>query len=144
MNLNTPFWRIADELGAIEAELKPFKAKIARAEALRKAIRYEFQESPAESVHTVEGERFVVNVGACGNITVVSTERLLKRITVEKYVSITLPSLRAIEEFCGPSILAECTFQKQIGPRALTVTERVTPVALAAAVKARKREKKAA
>ena len=58
-----PVAAIVDELGALETELAPFAAKIARIETLRKALRACYADAPADQEFTAEGAEFAYLVG---------------------------------------------------------------------------------
>ena len=58
---------MVDELGALETELAPYKAKLDKVEALRKALRQQYADSPAAEAFVARGERFEYIVGERGN-----------------------------------------------------------------------------
>jgi hypothetical protein len=131
---------LADELGALDAELKPYKQKFARAEHLRSTIRALFINAPAMDEHVARGERFDVLAGACGFVSVVDRAGLAEEIGAAKYCAIAVPTLDAIKKNCGVLVLSNFVTQAQIGPRPLAITPRPEPApAAAAAVKTKTR-----
>lgn len=122
---------LADELGAVESFLAPHKHKMARAELLRKALRAAFADAAADSEHIITGTEYAVFVGPCGNISVIDVEELAKRIGLAQYAKVATPSLKSIEEHCGPQVLAAVVATKQAGPRPLTLSALPKPVAAA-------------
>ncbi|MBV9265241.1 MAG: hypothetical protein JO061_03640 [Acidobacteriaceae bacterium] len=135
---------LVDELGVLEAELKPFRSKIARAEALRAAIRSEFRDAAPASEHTIAGEQYAVLVGACGNVSVVDTPALIERVGMAEYTRIATVTLKALQTHFGPGIIASVVSTVQSGPRALTVSAIAQPEAAKESTKkaARKRAAK--
>jgi hypothetical protein len=118
---------LIDELGALEAELAPFKAKLARAEVIRKAIRAEYADAAPHAEHTAAGENYWLAVGACGNVSVIDTPALIERVGIDEYKRISTVTRKAIEENFGPAVIAAVVSTTQTGPRALTVTAIAKP-----------------
>jgi uncharacterized small protein (DUF1192 family) len=110
---------IADELGALEAELEPLKAKIARVEALRKAVRALFRDSDPTAEHRIAGEQYSVLVGAATLETHVLKADLVALIGAARYATFAQATLDAIEKHCGGAILAAVTKKQRTGPRAV-------------------------
>ena len=75
-----PLAAIVDELGALDAELKPVAPKIARRDALRKKLREAFTEKSAELEYSVSGARFEAKLGPKGWENTVNTVKLAKVI----------------------------------------------------------------
>jgi hypothetical protein len=112
---------MVDELGDLEIAVAPFKAKIARADVLRKALRAKFSEAPAGTPFVLDGERFTALLGVMGNESVVDKAALYKLAGWKKYVEISSVSLKAIDEACGVAVLGAVVSIAQTGSRSLSV-----------------------
>lgn len=134
---------MADELGTIEAELLPFKAKIKRAEGLRAAIRGAFKDSPAGESFRVDGAKWSALLGPKGSESVIDSSTLLELVGAPAFVAIASVSLKAIQENCAPEVLGAVVTTQMSGSRSLTLAAVVAPAAPPAPpVKAPKRGKK--
>lgn len=114
-----------DELGALEKELAPFKAKIARVEALRKAFRGLWIDVPAEKSFEQRGLAFGLTVGARGFERKVDEPGLIKAIGVKRYAAIAHVTLGAVEENVAPATAAGVISTAQTGPRRMSTFELV-------------------
>lgn len=123
-----------DELGAIDAELAPFKGKIKRAETLRSAIRGAFSESPAESCFTVAGKTYSALVGPRGNESTIDKAQLLELVGAAKFSAIASVSLKSIQEQCAPEIAGAVVSMRLSGVRSLVLSS--APAAAVAAAPA--------
>jgi hypothetical protein len=115
---------MVDELGGIEKELLPWKGKIARAEALRKALRGAVKTMPPSKELTFEGEKYVCLLGAAGMQTCINKLMLFKRLGQKLFVDLAGFTLKAIEENCSADVVAAVTSQEQSGTRSLKLMEK--------------------
>lgn len=105
MEITSPLATLADELGDLEQELAPLKAKIKRAETLRAALRGAHKDADAAGSFTVWGARWSVLLGPCGNESIVDTRKLYELAGADTFLKIAAVSLKAISENCAPGVL---------------------------------------
>ena len=117
------FAPLADELGALEKEMAPFKQKLARIEALKESARAGCPVAPTLP-WTVEGERFIASLGACANQRVIDIPRLVKAIGAGVYAKFATCSLEALKKCVAPAIVAAVVSSKEIGSRSLKTFEK--------------------
>jgi hypothetical protein len=110
-----------DELGDLEAEVQPMKARIARIDTLRAALRAEYSTKDSLTPYTANGERFTLNVGAAGNATVIDRERLHKLIGPKKFMQVVTVTVKAITDLCGAAIAGAVSSSQQTGTRSLSI-----------------------
>jgi hypothetical protein len=115
---------MVDELGDLERELHPLRPKIARAEALRKALREAVKDEDATKAITLEGARWNAVLGCCGNSTEIIVRALYKRLGIRRFLDLAKVSLKDAAGTCGPDVLGTCTRTEQTGSRALTLVQR--------------------
>jgi len=115
---------LVDELGDLELETQPWRAKLARVEALRAALRAAFANEDPTQMYTTEGERWTCLVGLPGSQSVIDREALLKLIGSRKFAAIATVSLKALETAYGASVLGQVVSTAQTGPRALSIVPR--------------------
>lgn len=113
---------MVDELGALEAELAPFKSKLARIETLRSAIRGVFVNSPPGECFLLAGFEYNATVGICGNETVIDNQALYKLAGPKLFVEMARVSQKTIKESCGETTLAAVTTILACGSRSLVVS----------------------
>lgn len=112
---------ITDELGDLEAEVAPWRAKFARVEVLRAALRAAFASADAGKSFRSEGERWAALIGPMGGVSVVDRLALLKLIGPKKFVAIAAVSLKAIEEAHGAGVVGAVVSVEPRGPRSLAL-----------------------
>jgi hypothetical protein len=112
--------KLADELGDLELELAPLKAKFARLDAIKLAIRGAYKTASAGDAYQVDGKRWTVLVGVCGNQTVVDVLALFKLVGAKVFLSIAGVSLKAIQENCAAEVLGAVVSTRLSGSRQLT------------------------
>ena len=115
---------MADELGAIEKELSPFQLKIARREALKKALRGSCVHLPAEEPVTIIGARFLVVLGACGLERKPDLPALIKTIGAKAYSAFATTTLTALEFSVSPEVFTAVVKSSLTGPRSLKCLEK--------------------
>ncbi len=113
---------MADELGAIEAELLPWRAKIAREEALRKSLRAAFETAPALESQTVAGRHYVVLLGKKASVSTINVPALALIIGEAKALAIVSCTLKALEAY--PDVAPFVVTHADTGCRTLNVFER--------------------
>lgn len=112
-----------DELGALDKELAPYAAKIARVEALRKAVRANFADAAPEKPFEAKGEQFVILVGPRARERSIDYPQLWKLAGVKlmrKIATVTFKALEAEE----PALVAGVTTFGLTGSRSLKIFER--------------------
>lgn len=117
-----------DELGGLEAEVQPMKARLARIDTLRAALRAEYALKDGTMPYTASGAKFVLNVGAAGNVTVVDKTRLLKLIGPKQFLVVVTVTVKAITEICGVAIAGAVSSTQQTGTRTLAVVPLAKPL----------------
>ena len=118
---------IVDEIGDLDAELAPFKQRIARLDMLRKAVRSHYEPCPADGAFTAEGMRYAILVGERGWNSTINNAQLLKLIGVKVFVSIASFTQKAIEAECDAGVLPAVVMQEQTGPRSLKILAKGKP-----------------
>ncbi len=113
---------IADELGAINKELAPYRSKLAREEALRKALRVHFDASPAAEQQSAVGERYVVLLGPKASVATIDVPLLAKTIGVKAALAILGCTLKALEAF--PTVVSTVVTYALTGARSVKVFEK--------------------
>lgn len=115
-----PLAPLGDELGAIEKEIAPHKAKIARAEALRKELRAKAPETQSEIV----GEHFIVTLGPRADETHIDYFGIAKRIGFDRFAKFATATQKALVEHVRPGVLAQYLEKRATGTRSLKVFEK--------------------
>jgi hypothetical protein len=115
---------LVDELGDLERELQPWRAKFSRIEALRAALRAAFARSDVKETFRAEGERWAVQIGVPGSVSVIDREALLKMIGPKKFASIANISLKSLEAACGADVVGAVVSMQPTGPRSLAILPR--------------------
>lgn len=114
-----------DEMGALEKELAPFAPKIARVEALRKAVRAHFVDASAAQPFEAKGAKFVVQVGPKANERSIDYAKLWKLAGVAVMRKIATVTLKALEAAVSAEIVAQVVGAPEpTGSRSLKVFER--------------------
>jgi hypothetical protein len=113
---------LADELGDLEKDLAPWKAKASRAEALRASLRAAHRSSPARSIFRIEGKRWVVVLGPAANESRVDVKGLFKKIPLARFLTIANVTLAGLKLYVDPATVASVVSVEQTGPRPLTLT----------------------
>jgi hypothetical protein len=114
----TQFAPLVDELGALEVEMAPHAQKLKRIDALRKALRGACPAKPAAQ-WTVDGNRFIAVLGPCSNQRLVDIPALVKAIGATMYAKFATCSLKDIEEYVAPAIVAAVVTDHASGSRPL-------------------------
>jgi hypothetical protein len=113
--------KMVDELGDLEEEVGPWKAKLARVETLRASIRAVFARSDPGRMYQAAGERWLCLVGKNGNASIVDKAELLKLLGPAKFAEVASISIKALEENCPKEVLGAVVSLEQRGPRVITV-----------------------
>lgn len=127
MSETSPLSQMADELGDLEHELAPLKAKIKRAESLRASLRGAYKDTPAATSIAVAGERWHVLLGPCGNESVINTTRLLDLVGSQKFIELASVSLKALQERCPAGIVGAVVATQMSGTRSLSIVPAPAP-----------------
>jgi hypothetical protein len=123
LKLTDQFGPLADELGALVKEMAPYAQKLARIEALKKALRAGCTAKPEEQ-WTVEGSRFIAVLGQCGNARIIDVKLLVKKIGAVMYASFSACTLKDLEEHVAPAIVAAVVTDEPSGSRSLKTFEK--------------------
>jgi hypothetical protein len=115
-----PLAALADELGALEKELAPWKGKISRAEALRKEIRAQAPDTQSE----ITGEKFLVTLGPRADETHIDYFGIAKRIGFDRFAKFATATQKALAEHVRAGILAQYLTKKATGTRSMKVFEK--------------------
>ncbi len=110
-----------DELGDLEREVQPYRIKIARAEALRAAVRASFRGCSEPNV-AAEGKRWRVLLGPAGNQSTVDVPALVKLIGPALFAKLATVTVKALQTHCPPDVLGAVVSTEPNGPRSLTLT----------------------
>jgi hypothetical protein len=113
-----------DELGALEKEFAPLRPKLARIDALRKAIRAQFDSAPAASPFEAKGDKFIVLIGPRAMERSINPAKLIKAIGLKLYASIARLTLGDLEANVAPEIVAGVVTSANTGARSLKTLER--------------------
>jgi hypothetical protein len=113
---------MVDELGGLEIEVAPYKAKIKRADALRSAIRGEYSGTNPYESFAVTGEQFTALLGPCGMQSVVDNGKLFKLAGPKLFLEMASVSLKMITAFCPTALGAVVTIE-HAGLRSLSVVK---------------------
>jgi hypothetical protein len=108
-----------DELGFLEAELVPIRAKLRRVEVLRELIRRHYEKKPAAASFETRGAHFFATLGACAWQSAIDTEALIKAVGLRRYSELARPTLKALEETLAPDILQKVVSYSYAGARPL-------------------------
>jgi hypothetical protein len=112
---------MVDELGDIEQECQPYRVKIARAEALRAAVRAAFADQAPDASPTADGERWRVLLGPAGNRSVVDIPALFKLIGPGMFSRIATVTVEALRKSVASDVQAAVVSTKPTGPRPITL-----------------------
>lgn len=95
-----------DELGALEVELLPWKAKLKRAEALRSLLRERFEGEPAEKACEARGALFIASLGPKATERTVDVAKLAKAIGLKALIPLAKVTLNALTRLTDPPHVA--------------------------------------
>jgi hypothetical protein len=118
---------IADELGALDTELAPFKTKYSRAESLRKALREICKDREATSQFVFEGDNYVVTLGAKSNEKFVRLAAAFKALGKVKFITACSMTIKAITEAVAPEVLPSLVGSEQTGSRNISIQHKGKP-----------------
>jgi hypothetical protein len=119
------FAPFADELGALEKEMAPYAQKLARIAALKKALRAGCPNDPSLP-WSVEGVRFIAQLGACANERAIDLKALIKAIGLKAFAAFATTTLTALENNVGPAIVAAVVSTDATGSRSIKTFEKGT------------------
>ena len=117
--------QMVDELGTLEREIQPWRAKLARVETLRAALRAAYKTAEPWRSFRTEGQHYICLMGAAGNQSVVDRPRLFELIGAERYVEVSSVSLKELTAQCGACVLGAVVSTQPTGPRSLNIVPRV-------------------
>jgi len=116
------FRDLADEYGALEAELQPWKVKLKRQEELARWLRAYAQRAPAAEAVVIAGERYEITLSPRENKTVFAPlATLYKRLGKDVFLKVASVTLAALKAHVHPELVAELTRTEPVGPRAIVV-----------------------
>lgn len=113
--------KLVDELGELDQAITPdIKAKIARAEIVKKAIRQHYDDKQADAYFTAAGERYAATIGPRAQEKKINIAVLAKKagaIVFARMASVTLKSL----ETNAPHLYSDVVTIAATGSRTLHV-----------------------
>lgn len=122
------FAALADELGALEKEMAPFAQKLARIDALRKALREAAKDQAAANMPwTVYGTHFLAILGPRAAERIINFPALIKRIGAGRFSRFAKCTLKDLEANVDPATVAAVVTTDATGSRSLKTFERGTP-----------------
>lgn len=87
-----------DELGALDALLKPLAPKVARQEALKKLIRGFADDQPADAAVTLPGERYLALLTPKTDEADIDLDAVYKRVGHKAFLAHVSMTLKALEQ----------------------------------------------
>lgn len=121
---------LVDELGEIEAQLSGVDVLIRKKDDIRKRIRIELGDRPAEETITIEGKHSIALVSEQTLETVVDNRGAMRAMGQAKFLEACKITLKALEALPEDQRIA-LTHKERIGPRTIKVFARY-PKAVAA------------
>lgn len=119
----TEFGALADELGSLEKEMAQHAPKLARIEALRKALRVGCL-AKAKDQWTVEGKRFVAILGPCAIQRVIDIPALVKAIGAGIFAKFATCTLKDLEANVAAPVVVAVVSADNTGSRPLKTFEK--------------------
>ncbi len=119
-----PLAPLVDELGALERDLAPYAARIARVEMLRKAVRNAYATAHAAETFEAAGAHFVALIGARALVRVIDFKALAKALGLAAYAKIATVTLAALEANAPCTVIASVVTSEATGTRSLRIVER--------------------
>lgn len=117
--------KLVDDIVELDHELQPILApiagKIKKLEALRKQLRDEYVDRPADMHFIAEGSKFDITLGGKTNETYIFTDRLLTAIGEARFLKIATVTKKALEDECERDIVRAVTEMRATGYRVLKV-----------------------
>lgn len=114
-----PLGAVIDEIGALEAELGPFKAKATRLEELKASVRKFYAGEPSQATFEVRGARFLTSVGPMGPQRFVKCSTLFKLVGPLAFLKLCTVTLKALESLGKPNVVLASIDTADDGPRTL-------------------------
>lgn len=111
---------LVDELGELENELGPYKAKFSRLEAVRAAVRAGFADS---SLISADGAKWTVFLGPPKNVSVIDKVALFRAVGWRRFVELAGVTVKSLEGIKS-DIQAKVISLKPAGARSLTIVKR--------------------
>lgn len=112
---------MVDELGDLERDVQPYRAKLARVEALRAAIRATFGKGDPALTYQAPGARWLCMVGPCGNQSTVDRAALVEILGPKKFAELANVSVKSLQTAVGADVLGVVVSMQPIGPRPISV-----------------------
>jgi hypothetical protein len=113
-----------DELGALERELMPYRAKLTRIDMLRAAIRTSYDNEDAAAGFEARGAKYVCMIGARAEKRVINVPALIKKVGLKFYSQLCAPTITALEAMCACDIVAAVVTSEQTGARSIRTFQR--------------------
>jgi len=116
--------KLVDELGELDQAITPdIKAKIARAEIVRKAIRQHYDDKQADAYFTAAGERFTATIGPRAHEKRINIPALAKKAGAIVFARMASVTLKALESE-APHLYSDVVTIAATGSRTLTVVRK--------------------
>ena len=121
--VSNEFAPLADELGALEKDMAPYAQKLARIDALRKALRAACP-AKAEETWTITGTRFIAILGPRALERSIDLAKLVKVLGAKVFAGFATCTLKTLEEKVSPAVVASVVTSDATGSRSLKTFER--------------------
>jgi hypothetical protein len=116
---------LADELGMLDQELAPVRAKLAREKALREALRDGAKTHSSTEEKIIEGRRFIVTLGPRSLVSEVNVKKLERLVSWRCLVGLaTITQKALIDGKIDPAVQAQVIETSQTGYRHLAISEK--------------------
>lgn len=112
---------IVDELGALDAELAPFKQKQSRRDELAKIVRGWYAAEHPDLGFVIRGKRFIATLSAKELESTVDMKGAFKALGRVKFLQICGLTLKALQDNLAASIVAGLVSKARTGSRKLIV-----------------------
>jgi hypothetical protein len=113
---------LVDELGGLEATLRPHLKKLKRADELRKKLRRALANEQPERSFVLQGELHSADIGPCGQRRVVkSVAKVLKKLGQAAFLRVVTIGMGKLSDELSITDFEALTEQKPLGPRPLSI-----------------------
>ena len=127
--------QIIDEFGELDRQIQEFAPKRKRYEILQGTIRSWCEDLPAAMPTTVEGEQYIVQVGARTEerfFTLKAKAKIFSQLGKAKALELFTITLKSVEDSLGKLALEELVSRAHSGSRKLVAVAKAPPAKLAA------------
>lgn len=115
--------KLVDDLGVVGRKLAPWRLAIAQEDTLRKALRAEFDASPADAAFDAIGDHFTAQLGPKALTRTVNPYKLLKSVGQRVFMACVNVTLAALERN-GCAVDEAIVTSANTGARSIKLFER--------------------